>query len=107
MVYLAGRYLYHQSAPPCNPSRERIESAAMAIDQSLLRRLPAVDEVLRQPEVVRLVEEGVPRWAVTEAVRAEIEARRQAILEGATQPPSDIEAASIATRCRALLRRAW
>lgn len=78
----------------------------MAIDHSLLRSLPAVDEVLRQPGVVQLFAEGVPRWAVTEAVRAEIEERRQSILTGSKEPPPPIDATVLSSRCRALLRPA-
>lgn len=48
---------------------------------TLLRQLPAVDEVLRRPEVAALLEVH-PRGAVVEAVRAVLGRLREALLSG-------------------------
>jgi L-seryl-tRNA(Ser) seleniumtransferase len=48
-------------------------------DRARLAALPKVDEVLRRPE---LEGAGLPRWALTDAVRAAIDERRRAILDG-------------------------
>ena len=50
-----------------------------------LRRLPKVDEVLRDDAACRLLERA-PRWAVVEAIRLEIDALRRGLLAG-TLPP--------------------
>lgn len=50
-----------------------------AVSQARLGDLPKVDAVLKRPEVLAL---DLPRWAVVEAVRREIDGLRQAILEG-------------------------
>lgn len=78
----------------------------MPIDHTLLRTLPAVDEVLRRPEIQALLQSGRPRWAVTQAIRTEIEDRRRTILEGATGTPEPITAGAVAARCGELLRPA-
>jgi len=78
----------------------------MTSDHSMLRSLPAVDEVLRLSEVQDLLATGLPRWAIIEAVRGEIEDRRRAILGGSIDPPRPIDARIIATRSAALLRPA-
>lgn len=52
--------------------------------QSALRQLPKIDEVLAREDVSAL---SVPRWAVVEAVRREVDAQRQAILDGASLTP--------------------
>ncbi|MBI4508739.1 MAG: L-seryl-tRNA(Sec) selenium transferase [Deltaproteobacteria bacterium] len=56
--------------------------------RSRLRELPKVDEVLRRPE---LSLEDLPRWALVEAVRREVEHLRQGILSGRS---SSVELAS-------------
>ena len=66
--------------------------------KELLRGLPPVEEVLHDEALSQLA--GVPRDAVVDAVRAEIEARRQDILHGGRP---DVRAGSIA---RAAQRRA-
>lgn len=77
----------------------------MAQERARLRELPAIDEVLRRPEVRRLIEvEGAPRWAVIAAVREEVEALRQALLAGTAGEPIDVAAAAIEQRVAALLR---
>jgi L-seryl-tRNA(Ser) seleniumtransferase len=56
-----------------------------------LRDLPKVDDVLRRPELADL---GVPRWALLNAVRHEIDRRRRAMLDGqevdAAVPSEDV-----------------
>jgi len=47
--------------------------------RDLLRQLPKIDELLRREE---LQEIGLPRWAVVEALRAEVDRLRQGILSG-------------------------
>jgi L-seryl-tRNA(Ser) seleniumtransferase len=51
----------------------------MAEARELLRRLPKIDELLRRAE---LQETEAPRWALVEALRAEVERLRQGILSG-------------------------
>ena len=46
-----------------------------------LRRLPKVDDVLRDDAARRLLERA-PRWAVVEAIRLEIDALRRRLLDG-------------------------
>src|SRR5437016_1133284 len=46
-----------------------------------LRRLPKVDEVLRDEPALRLLERA-PRWAVVDAIRVEIESLRAGLLAG-------------------------
>jgi L-seryl-tRNA(Ser) seleniumtransferase len=73
----------------------------MAADRSeLLQKLPKVDEVLRRPAVAALTG---PRWAVVEAVRRGIEARRQAILAGEAEA-TDLGDDEVAQRAKDLLR---
>lgn len=45
----------------------------------LLRQIPSVDEILKEPVVQRLLEEH-PRWVVVEAVRETLDAHRQHLL---------------------------
>ncbi len=52
----------------------------MALSRDRLRELPSVDEVLRAKEMAQLFDH-FPRWAVTEAIREEIDVRRQEILD--------------------------
>lgn len=49
--------------------------------QSYLRKLPSVDELLREPAVQWLLE-ALPRWAVVEAVREVLNKKRQEALAG-------------------------
>lgn len=87
---------------------EGIESRFMDDDRSLqeaLRTLPSVDEVLRRPEVQSLLARG-PRWAVTSAVRQEIDDRRQQILRGGARIGEGIELASLQRRLSSLLQPA-
>jgi L-seryl-tRNA(Ser) seleniumtransferase len=69
-----------------------------------LRALPKIDELLARPDVAAI---GAPRWAVREAARAAVEARRQVILEtAASQPPEPppIAADDLERRARDLVR---
>jgi len=52
---------------------------------TLLRRIPAVDEVLATPQLRDLLV-AHPRWAVLEAVRAVLADRRQRLLQGGVSP---------------------
>jgi L-seryl-tRNA(Ser) seleniumtransferase len=65
---------------------------------SLLRQLPKVDEVLRRPDVQAV---GAPRWAVVEAVRREVDERRQAIIDGRSAAV-EVTAGEVARRAAAL-----
>jgi L-seryl-tRNA(Ser) seleniumtransferase len=67
---------------------------------ALLRDLPKVDEVLRRPEIAAL---AVPRWAVLQAVRKEIERRRRAILGGTEVDPA-LPSEEVALRAREAAR---
>ena len=62
-----------------------------APNTELLRKLPQVEEVLHDKILAGL--DGVPRDAVVNAVRAEIDVRRKAILDGGTP---DLQVAGIA-----------
>lgn len=80
----------------------------MADDRALeraLRTLPSVDETLRTSEIQALLA-GAPRWAVTAAVRQEIESHRKTILAGESNEDKGIEAASISRRVDVLLQPA-
>ena len=70
-----------------------------------LRALPKVDEVLKRPELVGL---PLPRWAVVEAVRREIERRRQAILGGGgasvERPSAEVVSADVLRLAEELAR---
>jgi L-seryl-tRNA(Ser) seleniumtransferase len=74
-----------------------------------LRRLPAVDEVLRSPGLAELLGRA-PRWAVVAAVRDALERLRQALRGDPAIPevpqldPRDLEAA-VEARLRPQLRR--
>ena len=61
----------------------------------LLRQLPQVEEVLRDAQLSNV--QGVPRENVVNAVRAEIDARRQLILAGG-EP--DVSIADVARAAR-------
>ncbi|HKA87558.1 MAG TPA: L-seryl-tRNA(Sec) selenium transferase [Haliangiales bacterium] len=65
-----------------------------------LRDLPKVDDVLRRPELADL---GVPRWALLQAVRHEIDRRRRALLDGQAVDPS-VPSADVARRARTVAR---
>src|SRR5256885_13127887 len=58
-----------------------ISMAEPADVNTRLRRLPKVDEVLRDEAALRLLERA-PRWAVVDAIRLEIEALRARLLAG-------------------------
>lgn len=60
-----------------------------AVNTSLLKQLPQVEEVLKNPRVKELAE-SIPRELVTNAVRQEIDSLRTAILNGET-PTFDTE----------------
>src|SRR5689334_12041395 len=71
-----------------------------------LRRLPKVDEVLHG-EAAQALLERAPRWAVVEAIRAEIELLRERLLAAprspeppATAPQHDLSVAPEALRER-------
>jgi L-seryl-tRNA(Ser) seleniumtransferase len=71
-------------------------------DQSLLARLPKVDQVLARPELTALIPE-LPRSLVKEAVRLQLERLREDILAGET--PGD-QALSIGSVAAGAARRA-
>ena len=77
-------------------------------DTALLRALPSVDEVLKRPETRELLDEGTPRWAVTEAIRVAVDGRRVAILAGAVQSAdeADVTAELVLAELEELLRPA-
>jgi L-seryl-tRNA(Ser) seleniumtransferase len=53
-----------------------------------------------------LLKGGLPRWALTWAIRAEVENRREAILGGSTEPPPPIDVEALEARGREQLRPA-
>src|SRR5262249_39908396 len=61
-------------------------------------QLPKVDDVLRRPEIAGA---GLPRWAVLEAVRAEIAARRNELRDGGDP---QVASEAVLARARALAR---
>ncbi len=65
--------------------------------QELLRRLPAVDQLLEEPGLKALLEEQ-PRRLVLRAVRETLEGLRKSILEAGPEkaPPPDLDKASVA-----------
>ncbi len=65
--------------------------------QELLRRLPAVDQLLEEPGLKALLEER-PRRLVLRAVRETLEGLRKSILEAGPEkaPPPDLDKASVA-----------
>jgi L-seryl-tRNA(Ser) seleniumtransferase len=65
-----------------------------------LKDLPKVDEVLRRPEIAAL---DLPRWAVLEAVRREVDFRRKAILDG-TFIAAEVPSTDVVKRARELAR---
>jgi L-seryl-tRNA(Ser) seleniumtransferase len=70
-----------------------------------LRRLPKVDDVLRDEPAQKLLARA-PRWAVVEAVRAEIDRLRARLLAGG-EPAADgvaVEPAALSLRVADLLR---
>ncbi len=73
----------------------------------LLRQIPAVDEVLQEPVVQRLLE-AHPRWVVVEAVRETLEERRQHVLallrEGTEAAVPDLATLSEQVRIKVLDR---
>ena len=66
-----------------------------AANVEMLRALPQVEEVMRDGALAHVT--GVPREAVVDAVRAEIDARRQLILGGAAP---DVRTGTIAEAAR-------
>ncbi len=60
----------------------------------ILRRLPAVDQVLKWPEIRDILEKH-PRKLVLSAIRESLDARRKSILEMLDAPESGIDAKSI------------
>ena len=72
-----------------------------------LSRLPQVQAVLLQPEVVKLLSE-LPRWSVVQAVRDELAVTRRKLLDGtllSAEPKLVLSNAEIARRARELLLR--
>ena len=70
-----------------------------------LSRLPQVQAVLLQPEVVKLLAE-LPRWSVVQAVRDELSVTRRKLLDGTllfTDPKLVLSMPEIARRARELL----
>jgi L-seryl-tRNA(Ser) seleniumtransferase len=68
-----------------------------------LRRLPAIDEILRSEAGAALCA-AHPRWAVVSAARAEVEALRQRILAGEAVEPV-VERAALEQRARRVRQR--
>ena len=71
-----------------------------------LRTLPKIDDLLRRPELAAVVgEDGaeVPRWAVAQAARAEVERRRQGIL-GGVEEGGEVASEDVARTARVLAR---
>src|SRR5262245_33178982 len=67
-----------------------------------LRRLPKVDDVLRKPELHRLLKEA-PHWAIVQAVRGEIERLRARLLKDAAAPV-EVSPQSITRKVEELLK---
>jgi L-seryl-tRNA(Ser) seleniumtransferase len=67
------------------------------LNQQLLRQIPKVDELLKEPALLSLLQEH-PRHLVVDAVRAAIAHLRQQILEGSIEEIS-IEKLTEQTRC--------
>ncbi|HUS65394.1 MAG TPA: L-seryl-tRNA(Sec) selenium transferase [Kofleriaceae bacterium] len=65
-----------------------------------LRQLPKIDDLLRREEVRAI---AAPRWAVLEALRAEVERLRAEVLAGGTGTV-EIDLARVRARCAALAR---
>src|SRR5512134_3327985 len=65
-----------------------------------LQALPKVDDVLRRPE---LSGSGLPRWALLEAVRRALAARRQALVGGGDADPA-LSSDEVLAAARALTR---
>src|SRR5690348_11904081 len=86
----------------------------MSVDARTLRRLPKVGDVL-ESETGRWLLARAPRWAVLEAVRAEVARLREVLLrepssmEAQELAPAGLDrarlAADVATRVRPSLRR--
>src|SRR5438552_18988427 len=70
-----------------------------------LRRLPKVDEVLREEPALRLLERA-PRWAVVDAIRLEIESLRVQLRAGGegAEAPGNLDGEAIRARVEAMLR---
>jgi L-seryl-tRNA(Ser) seleniumtransferase len=68
--------------------------------RGLLRQLPKIDQLLAHPEIAAL---PLPRWAVVEAVRREVEALRAAILAGRSEV-TDVDPAAVDRRAGELVR---
>jgi L-seryl-tRNA(Ser) seleniumtransferase len=66
--------------------------------QALLRQLPKIDQVLAREDIAAM---PAPRWAVVEAVRAEVESLRRAIVEGRSAAVA-VEPSAIQRRAEAL-----
>lgn len=71
-----------------------------AVRQSLLATLPKVDELLRRADIAAL---EVPRWALLEAIRGEVDALRTAILAGSSERV-EVDAAAVARRAGTLVQ---
>lgn len=71
-------------------------------DQSLLARLPKVDQLLARPELTRLISE-LPRSLVKDAVRIQLERMREDVLAG---NPLEDQALEIGAVARAAAQRA-
>ncbi|MBZ4659656.1 MAG: L-seryl-tRNA(Sec) selenium transferase, partial [Desulfacinum sp.] len=59
--------------------RRTMESTGRAGKQDLLRQLPSVDEILKQPSIAEALER-IPRKLVLESIRETVDARRRRIL---------------------------
>ena len=72
-------------------------------DVELLRKLPQVEEVLHDEVLTRIT--AIPRELIVDAVRAEIDLRRKAILNGETPDvAADVIARAAAARAQGLTR---
>jgi len=70
----------------------------------LLRRLPKVDDVLRDEAARRLLDGGAPRWAVVSAIRDEIDSLRARLLAAPADGKAEIAPDALAGRVERLLK---
>lgn len=75
-------------------------SCAVDHRRDRLRALPKIDELLRREDIARV---DAPRWAVVQALRHEVDALRQAILDG-TSDAVTVTADSVEQLAQALCR---
>ncbi|MBI4798806.1 MAG: L-seryl-tRNA(Sec) selenium transferase [Desulfarculus sp.] len=74
------------------------------VEQSLMARLPKVDQVLAQPELHALAGQ-VPRSLILQGVRLVLEGMRARLKDGQAVPPQDLTPAAVAGQAAAQARR--